>query len=644
MGFADLLEEVGGFGRYQWLHVTLISLPGLLMASQNLLNNFVSGIPAHHCSLPANHSHYNLSQYQVEEKEFIKAFIPMDSSGTRLDRCKRYVEPQWQLLVPNNTANLSQLQTEECLDGWTFDRSEFLATTVSEWQLVCSLRPLKQMIQTIYMGGVLTGAIIFGGLSDRFGRRSILIWSYLQLGILGCSSALSPSYTAYCIFRFLSGMAVSGIILNGVSLKVEWIPTKERTLVGTLSSFFFTFGQMVLAGLAYWLRDWRKLQLVACAPMFLFFSYSWWYVESARWLVLNRRSDEALKSLHRVARINGKPEVVDKLTLEVLHSHMSKEIESSRSTFTAYDLLRTRGMRRISICLVAVWFSTSFAYYGLAMDLQKFGVRQLPVRLSVCIPPCLFVCLSLFLSLSFSPSVCLFLCLFSLWLSLCLSVCLSHPSCPPIGWVLQVSIYQIQIIFGAVDFPAKLVALGMLTYLGRRVSQATCLFLSALIIFANIFVPTEMQTIRTTLACLGKGFTSASFTTVYLYTGELYPTIIRQTGMGFVSTMARLGSMAAPAVLMLDEVFPALPSMVYGGSAVLAGCFACFLPETLNMPLPDTIEDVEERWSGTSPTLQIAEGVSLKEGMDFGGGGVALTEDCPLKELKEAEGTGLNAL
>ncbi|XP_031696196.1 solute carrier family 22 member 6 isoform X2 [Anarrhichthys ocellatus] len=329
MGFADLLEEVGGFGRYQWLHVTLISLPGLLMASQNLLNNFVSGIPAHHCSLPTNRSLHNLSHYQVEEKQFIKAFIPMDSSGTRLDRCKRYVEPQWQLLLPNNTANVSELQTEGCLDGWTFDNSEFLATTVSEWELVCSLRPLKQMIQTIYMGGVLAGAIIFGGLSDRF----------------------------------LSGMAVSGIILNGVSLKVEWIPTKERTLVGTLSSFFFTFGQMILAGLAYWLRDWRKLQLVVCAPMFLFFSYSWWYVESARWLVLNRQSEEALKSLHRVARINGKPEVVDKLTLEVLHSHMNKEIESSRSTYTAYDLLKTRAMRRISICLVVVWSEDSPALY-----------------------------------------------------------------------------------------------------------------------------------------------------------------------------------------------------------------------------------------------------------------------------------------
>ncbi|XP_040005484.1 solute carrier family 22 member 6 isoform X2 [Xiphias gladius] len=555
MGFADLLEEIGGFGRYQWIHVTLISLPGLMMASQNLMNNFVSGIPAHHCSLPANHSLYNLSQYQVDEKQLLKAFIPLDSAGNRLHRCRRYVEPQWQLLSANSSANISQLQTEECVDGWTFDRSEFLATTVSEWDLVCSLRPLKQMIQTIYMGGVLTGAIIFGSLSDRFGRRSVLIWSYLQLGVLGCSSALSTSYSAYCIFRFLSGMAVSGVILNGVSLKVEWIPTKARTLVGTLTSFFFTFGQMILAGLAYWLRDWRKLQVVICAPQFLFFAYSWWYSESARWLVLNRRSEEALKSLHRVARINGKPEMINKLTLEVLHSHMNKEIESSRSSFTAYDLLKTRGMRRISICLIAVWFSTSFAYYGLAMDLQKFGFI-------LCHPP-----VGLFI--------------------------LSSP-----GWML--------------------------------------------------IVP-DMQTIRTTLACLGKGFTSASFTTIYLYTGELYPTIIRQTGMGFVSTMARVGSMAAPAVLILDEVLPALPSMVYGGAAVLAGCFACFLPETLNVPLPDTIEDVEEKWSGRSPASRQKEGVSLQESVVsdddvVSRAGVVSKESVALKELKETEGTGLNAL
>ncbi|KAI4800675.1 hypothetical protein KUCAC02_009518, partial [Chaenocephalus aceratus] len=385
----------GGFGRYQWLHVTLISLPGLMMASQNLLNNFVSGIPpttAAYRPITAADTTPHLSHYQVDEEQLLRAFIPMDSSGSRLDRCRRFVEPQWQLLAANSSANVSQIPTEGCLDGWAYDRSEFLSTTVSE--IVSS--------------------------SIRYGRRSVLIWSYLQLGVLGCSSAFLPSYSTYCAFRFLSGMAVSGVILNGFSLKVEWIPTKQRTVVGTLTSFFFTFGQMILAGLAYWLRDWRKLQLVVCLPQFLFFSYTWWFSESARWLVLNRRSEDALKSLHRVARVNGKKDIEDTLTLE-------KEMDSSRSTFTAYDLLRTRQIRRISICLLGLvgGFATSFAYYGLAMDLQKFGV----------------------------------------------------------------SIYQIQLIFGAMDFPAKLLALGMLSYLGRRVSQATCLFVSAIFIFANILVP-----------------------------------------------------------------------------------------------------------------------------------------------------------
>uniref|UniRef100_A0A8C5AWW1 Solute carrier family 22 member 6 n=1 Tax=Gadus morhua TaxID=8049 RepID=A0A8C5AWW1_GADMO len=493
MGFVDLLDQIGGFGRFQWLHVTLISLPGLLMASQNLLNNFVAGMPAHHCT-PS-----------VTERQLLRVFIPLDASGTSLDKCRRYVTPQWHQLLMNSTAPpadlTSAVETEACLDGWTFDQSEFDSTIVTEWDLVCSLRPLKQMSQTIYMGGVLAGAIIFGGLSDRFGRKVILSWSYLQLAILGSCTALSPSYAIFCTLRFLSGMSVSGIILNSVSLKVEWIPTSSRTLVGTLSSFFFTFGQMILAGLGFWLRDWRKLQVAVCLPYFLFSFYSWWLTESARWLVLNRRSEEALKSIQQVARINGKKDV--NITLEV------------------------------AVCL------------------------------SVCLSVCLLVC-------------------------------------------LPVNVYLMQIIFGAVDIPAKLLALLMLTFLGRRVTQAACLFLSALVIFINIFVPTDMQTLRTTLACLGKGFTSSSFTCVYLYTGELYPTVVRQTGMGFVSTMARIGSMAAPAVLILDEVIPALPSIVYGGAAVIAGVFACFLPETRDIPLPDTIEDVEDRWYAGASSLLAA--------------------------------------
>lgn len=53
-----------------------------------------------------------------------------------------------------------------------------------------------------------------------------------------------------------------------------------------------------------------------------------------------------------------------------------------------------------------------------------------------------------------------------------------------------VSIYLIQVIFGAVDFPAKVVVTVSLSYVGRRLSLVVALFLAGLVIVANIFVPT----------------------------------------------------------------------------------------------------------------------------------------------------------
>ncbi|KAL7978261.1 hypothetical protein Chor_014800 [Crotalus horridus] len=144
-----------------------------------------------------------------------------------------------------------------------------------------------------------------------------------------------------------------------------------------------------------------------------------------------------------------------------------------------------------------------------------------------------------------------------------------------------VSIYLIQVIFGAVDIPAKLVAFLVICYSGRRMAQALSLILAGLSIAGNIFV---------SRGCLG-----ASFSCVFLYTGELYPTVIRQTGMGFGNTMARVGGIVAPLVRMTSEYFPSFPLVIYATAPIISGLVACFLPETLNVPLPDTIQDVESR-------------------------------------------------
>ncbi|MCI4386472.1 hypothetical protein PGIGA_G00062800 [Pangasianodon gigas] len=527
MVFADLLEQVGSTGRFQVVHVTLLAVPILMMASHNLLQNFVAAVPPHHCTV-----HANLSDPTIGPAETLLVSVPLDGQG-KLERCRRYVQPQWDLLSKNSSEDLEkkEIEMEGCVDGWSYNKTDMSSTIITEWDLVCDSKALKQMGQTIYMGGVLVGALIFGGLSDKFGRRILLLISNLMMAVSGTCTAFASSFSLFCLFRFFCGMALSGIVLNSFSLIVEWIPTRIRTVVGTATAYCYTTGQLILAAMAYNIRDWRWLTLAVSLPFYVFFLYSWWFLESARWLVLTKKPEEAVKNLKSVARINGRRAEGDKINLEMLQESMTKEMSCSQVTYSALDLVRTRTMRTITLCLSVLWFSTSFSYYGLSMDLQKFGVN----------------------------------------------------------------IYLIQVIFGAVDIPAKIIVTVTMSTLGRRLSQCASLILAGITILANLLVPYELQTLRTSLAVLGKGCLAAAFTCCYLYSGELYPTVVRQNGMGWVSMMARLGAMVAPLMLLLSEAVAWLPGLIYGGAPILSGIFAYFLPETLNTPLADTLQDAEDR-------------------------------------------------
>lgn len=531
MAFADLLDLVGGMGRFQFIEVALLAFPVLMLASHNLMQNFSAGIPSHHCHIKAQENTSWGTNESLMDRDTLKVFIPLDGNQ-KPEKCLQFTEPQWWLLTQNATVeNMTMTDKQPCPDGWTYDTSVFSSTIITEWDLVCDRRTRRQMAQSIYMAGVLVGAIVFGSLSDRFGRRVILIWSYLQMAVTGTCTAFSPNFIAYSVFRFFTGMALSGIGLDTTSLIVEWIPTRVRTITGTITGYFYTIGQIVLAGLAYSIPNWRHLQLTASVPFFVFFLYSWWIPESARWLVLTGKPEKAVKGLKRVAKLNGKEKECENLSVETLKTVLEKEFTASKSKYSVTDLGRTRVIRRISICMSFIWFSTSFAYYGLAMDLQNFGF----------------------------------------------------------------SIYLIQVIFGAVDIPAKLISTIAMSYIGRRITQTTSLLLAGTMILANIFVPYEMQTLRTSLAVLGKGCLASSFSCAFLYTSELYPTVIRQSGLGLGSTMARVGGIVAPMVKITSEYYPFLPLIIYGGAAMTSGIIACFLPETLNEALPDTIEEVESK-------------------------------------------------
>ncbi|XP_046583398.1 organic cation transporter protein-like [Haliotis rubra] len=104
--------------------------------------------------------------------------------------------------------------------------------------------------------------------------------------------------------------------------------------------------------------------------------------------------------------------------------------------------------------------------------------------------------------------------------------------------------------------------------------------------------------ITTTLSMIGKLGASAAFAIIYVFSAELFPTVVRSSGMGASSTFARVGGIVSPYVadlglLVGGDLKVALPLIVFGAVSVGAGLLSLLLPETLNRRLPETIDDAK---------------------------------------------------
>lgn len=153
----------------------------------------------------------------------------------------------------------------------------------------------------------------------------------------------------------------------------------------------------------------------------------------------------------------------------------------------------------------------------------------------------------------------------------------------------------VNIAFSAiVQIPGTFLSIWAVKKLGRRMTLIMADLLSGLSFLAIAFVPKEPTWIVTTLGTLSMFGLSICFPTVYIYAGELFPTIIRNVGVGSSSMCARIGSMLAPLVANLSHVAPVVPPIIFCIIPLIGAALCWQLPETVGVVLPDTIEEAEQ--------------------------------------------------
>ena len=139
--------------------------------------------------------------------------------------------------------------------GWTLDAFDYFLLTFVILAVAAEFHVSKQEVTYglfLTLAARPIGALLFGRLADRYGRRPVLMFDIVLFSVLEVACAFAPTLGVLLGLRFLFGIAMGGEWGIGASLAMESIPAKSRGFVSGLLQSGYPCG-FFLAALANWL-------------------------------------------------------------------------------------------------------------------------------------------------------------------------------------------------------------------------------------------------------------------------------------------------------------------------------------------------------------------------------------------------------
>ncbi|XP_051256233.1 solute carrier family 22 member 4 isoform X2 [Dicentrarchus labrax] len=361
--YAGAIAFLGQWGRFQQVVFFLLCASIVPNGFGAFTLVFLADIPNHHCVVPD----VNLTD------DWLKSIIPVKvvNGEQELSRCSRYRldvvrNLSAQGLIPGRDVNLTDLEQEGCVDGWSYSRDIYQSTIVSEFDLVCSEQWKQPLTSTVFFLGVLFGSFFSGQLSDRFGRKPVLFATMAVQTVFTFIQVFSVSWIMFTILLFINGLGQMSNFVAALVLGAEILTSNVRVLYSSMGTCLgFVVGYMMLPLFAYFLRDWKSLLLALSVPGLAYLPLWWFIPESPRWLLSQGRVEEAEAIVRKASKWNKvqAPRVIFK-------DYSVKKTES-KEHHSIFDLVRKSSIRSTTLILCLVSFTLTTGYYSLSFNTSQ---------------------------------------------------------------------------------------------------------------------------------------------------------------------------------------------------------------------------------------------------------------------------------
>ena len=220
------------------------------------------------------------------------------------------------------------------LGGWTLDAFDFFIFIISLRAIGADFRA---SLTAVSFGITLTlamrplGALLFGWLAEKYGRRPILMVNILSFALIELASAFAPSLAVLLALRALFGLAMGGEWGVGAALAFETLPAQGRGFFSGLLQEGYVLGFLlaaVVSRLFFATIGWRGLFVIGAVPALLVLYIRFGVGESPAWLQGRHAKRTSLRDLGRIAAENA-PAMLYMIVLMALFnafSHGSQDL------------------------------------------------------------------------------------------------------------------------------------------------------------------------------------------------------------------------------------------------------------------------------------------------------------------------------